>query len=259
MCIPIQCGSALHENIEGIFHDDSGENISAKNTEYCELTAHYYAWKNIEADYYGFCHYRRFFCFGKRVSRPYLVRNELSKNDAALLGTEQQIRQRIEGCDMVVLVGEDMGVPVRRHYETSQYHYAEDLNLFMEILVDKFPDLKPFSDSYLSQTKQYFCNMFVMKRELFFDYCEKLFSILSEFDERKSLHGDFQSDRTDGFLGEIFTGIYVNFRHESGAKITELPRIDINCNFKKRVGYLIFPPESKRRFLVKGVVKKLRG
>lgn len=259
MCTPIQCGSALHEKICGVVYDDSGENISMKNPEYCELTAHYYAWKNIEADYYGFCHYRRFFCFDESVSKPYLTKKGLSGKDIKLLGTERLIKELIESNDMIVPRSEDMGVPVRRHYETSKYHFADDLGLFVKILADKFPYLKPYADDYLSQTKQYFCNMFVMKRELFFDYCEKLFGILSEFDERKSLHGDFQSDRTDGFLGELFTGIYINYRRKNEAKISELPRIDVDCSFKKRAGYLLLPPESKRRFLAKKVVKKLRG
>ncbi|MDE6729009.1 MAG: DUF4422 domain-containing protein [Oscillospiraceae bacterium] len=259
MCTPIQCGSSLHEKIKGAVYDDSGENISSKNPEYCELTAHYYAWKNVSADYYGFCHYRRFFCFDESVSKPYLAKKGLSEKNVKLLGTEKLIRTFIEGNDMIVPRCEDMGVSVRRHYETSQYHFAEDLDLFEKILADKFPYLKPFAENYFSQTKQYFCNMFVMKRDMFFDYCEKLFGILSEFDKRKSLHGDFQSNRTDGFLGEIFTGIYINYRHESGAEILKLPRIDINCNFKKRVGYLILPPESKRRFFVKRIVKGLKG
>lgn len=259
MCTPIQCGSALHDKIDNAVHDDEGENISAKNPEYCELTAHYHAWKNTEANYYGFCHYRRFFCFGGSGKKPYLVRDRLSEKDKGLLGGEQQIRQLVESCDMVAPMSEDMGIPVRRHYETSQFHYAADLELFTEILADKCPDLKPFADAYLEQTRQYFCNMFVMKREFFFDYCERLFGILSEFDKRKTLHGDFQSDRTDGFLGELFTGIYINYLRESGARIRELPRLDISCGFKKRVGYFFLPPESKRRFWVKSAVKKLRG
>ena len=47
-----------------MFHDDEGENISEKNDKYCELTAQFWAWKNIhDADYYGFWHYRRFMSF----------------------------------------------------------------------------------------------------------------------------------------------------------------------------------------------------
>ena len=61
MCTPILCGSALTDSIPDILSDiGSSGSISEKNREYCELTAHYYAWKNVDADYYGFCHYRRF-------------------------------------------------------------------------------------------------------------------------------------------------------------------------------------------------------
>ena len=60
----IQVGTALSEHyIKDILHDDQGENISSKNRSYCELTAQYWAWKNEDADYYGFFHYRRYFSF----------------------------------------------------------------------------------------------------------------------------------------------------------------------------------------------------
>lgn len=63
---PIQVGT----DVNGIvyykyFHDNVGEHISAKNRMYCELTAQYWAWKNLDADYYGFMHYRRYFSFNK--------------------------------------------------------------------------------------------------------------------------------------------------------------------------------------------------
>lgn len=44
-------------------YEDEGQNISNKNSLYCELTAMYWIWKNVKADYYGLFHYRRYLTF----------------------------------------------------------------------------------------------------------------------------------------------------------------------------------------------------
>ena len=62
--VPVQVGAAnAATRFTNTLHDDEGVNISAENPRYCELTAQYWAWKNEDADYYGFCHYRRYFDF----------------------------------------------------------------------------------------------------------------------------------------------------------------------------------------------------
>ncbi|MFR4831266.1 MAG: DUF4422 domain-containing protein, partial [Bifidobacterium sp.] len=63
---PVQVGPK-NERFPWAFHDDEGENIADLNPRYCELTTQYWAWKNINADYYGFCHYRRYFDFSETV------------------------------------------------------------------------------------------------------------------------------------------------------------------------------------------------
>ena len=58
---PVQVGAALtNKRFEHMaYRDNEGEHISEKNPDYCELTAQYWAWKNIDCDYYGFFNYRR--------------------------------------------------------------------------------------------------------------------------------------------------------------------------------------------------------
>lgn len=63
--MPIHVGKVLHPDVDlGIQRDDTGDNISLKNSSYCELTGMYWAWKNLRGvDVIGLCHYRRYFDF----------------------------------------------------------------------------------------------------------------------------------------------------------------------------------------------------
>lgn len=253
LCIPVQGGAKINPPISGVV-SDHGENgsISDKNPYYCELTVQYYAWKNCRADYYGFCHYRRYFCFDRSVKRPYLVFNDIpdAKKDK-LLGNEELIANLCFENDVIVPRAENIGSTVYKKYVTSEHCFKEDLDLFLQIVKDKHPCLSPFADEYMKDKRQYFCNMFIMKRDIFENYCEMLFSVLEELDSKKTLHGNFQDDRTDGYLAERFLGIYLLYLRAQGKKIYEISRIDVKCSRLKRIIYKLFPPETKRRFLLK--------
>lgn len=55
--IPVRCGTVFDERKDNtMLGDDTGENISEKRESFCEFTVQYWAWRNIEADYYGLCH-----------------------------------------------------------------------------------------------------------------------------------------------------------------------------------------------------------
>ena len=62
--LPVHVGAAnTKTSLIGMQPDNEGDNISQRNFTYCELSAQYWAWKNLDADYYGLCHYRRVLCF----------------------------------------------------------------------------------------------------------------------------------------------------------------------------------------------------
>ena len=47
---PIHVGrsvSRFKDEMSNMIGDDTGENISEKNPQYCEMTAHYWIWKNV--------------------------------------------------------------------------------------------------------------------------------------------------------------------------------------------------------------------
>lgn len=58
--LPLHVGAEGKQDL-GYTQDNTGDNISAKNPNFCELTGLYWAWKNLDADYVGLVHYRRYF------------------------------------------------------------------------------------------------------------------------------------------------------------------------------------------------------
>lgn len=255
----IQGGAALNSPLEGAISDaGKSGSISEKNPDYCELTVQYYAWKNENADYYGFCHYRRFLSFDESISKPYLVfGKKLSKKFLDRIKDEISVRKFIESCDIVVPKLEDMGCDVATQYSLAPGCTEEDFKLFRKLIEDEFPFLSEAAEEYFSQSKQYFCNMFVMKKALFFDYCEKLFHLLELFDIIKSPDGKIRGDRVDGFLAERFLGVYILFLRKNGKNIREVARLDIECSIKKRILYKLFPPENKMRHALKNILNEV--
>lgn len=50
---PIQVGASLTSARFFPVLDNTGDNISDRNPHFCELTAHYWAWKNLKCDIIG--------------------------------------------------------------------------------------------------------------------------------------------------------------------------------------------------------------
>lgn len=82
--VPLHVGRACGEDF-GYQGDDTGEQISALNCYYSELTGFYWIWKNChDVDYVGTCHYRR-----------YLI------NEKEQIYTEAEYRELLKKYDLV--------------------------------------------------------------------------------------------------------------------------------------------------------------
>ena len=63
--------------LNNMIGDNTGENISSKNRQYCELTGIYWVWKHYQEignpDYIGFMTYRRHFIFNSEMYKKTLI------------------------------------------------------------------------------------------------------------------------------------------------------------------------------------------
>ena len=217
--LPVEVGAALHtEPIPGFTPDNTGDNISEKNKNYCELTALYWAWKNLDADIIGLVHYRRFFAKG-RFTRQ--------------IADEADFLKALERAPVIL--------PVKRHYwiETnySQYvhaHHEQDLTVAREVLAQRCPEYLPVYDSEMQKRSGHRFNMFVMRRELFETYCEWLFPILFEIENRLDISGyDAFNARVFGFIAERLLDVWLGTEHIA---FTELPVLHMESQHWLRKG-----------------------
>lgn len=63
---PIQVGASLTSARFFPVLDNTGDNISDRNPHFCELTAHYWAWKNLKCDIIGIIRKTKCFDFWER-------------------------------------------------------------------------------------------------------------------------------------------------------------------------------------------------
>ena len=257
LIVPIQVGAALSPvRFQGFLQDDTGDNISAKNRSYCELTAQYWAWKNVQADYYGFFHYRRYLY--PDIGARCIYRIEHKPTTALLDKLEySHFPELIQNYDMLLPKRENMYLPVRGHYAQAPFHQACDLQRMEEIIQCRYPEYTQAMEKYLSQSACYFGNIFIMKRELFERYCTWLFSVLEEFDRSAPAERAVaQERRVNGYLGERLLGIFAEqVRSELTIRMLELPRVHFDSSklriLQRRTINLILPPGSRQRAIVK--------
>lgn len=259
LLVPVQVGAALTDKLfPGFLYDNTGENISQKNRSYCELTAQYWAWKNIEADYYGFFHYRRYLYPNLSAKRPYHIAKEPSLSLLEGLGYDG-FSELIQGYDLIAPMAEDMHISVREHYADSQGHHKKDLELAVQLVRERCPEMEAAINTYLTGTTSYFGNIYIMQREVFRDYCAWLFPILEEFDQRADTSNyTSQEKRVDGYIAERLFGIYLTDRRDR-LRVLELPRVQF-CSDReyahRKLLNTVLPPGSWRRSLIKKIKRK---
>lgn len=198
--LPLHVGREGKQDL-GFVGDNTGDNISLKNPNFCELTGLYWAWKNLQCDYIGLCHYRRYFCAGSHGS------NVESKHKAIF--HREDYEKYLQQYDVIL--------PKKRNYyiETvrSQYEHAHnkrDLDEVEHIIAEIYPEYSEAFTKVMNRTKLHILNMFAMKKELFDEYCAWLFDILFELEKRTDISQYSQYEaRVFGFLSERLFNVWL--------------------------------------------------
>ncbi len=216
--LPIQGGKALtdtdlHIQGDNELNGQPCDNISDKNPTYSELTAMYWAWKNLkklhpEVKYIGLCHYRRFFAFDERkFFTPDIPASEDTISHYKL-DTDKIIRT-LESGKIILVKPDTFPYSVKAHYCIC--HISDNYRATQEVIHEKFPDYyDAFLDVMEHSNKLSARNMFIMKWEDFERYCEWLFAVLSEIDNRVHYqdYGTYQK-RVPAFIAERLFNVYV--------------------------------------------------
>lgn len=196
---PIQAGYAVADADLGILRDDTGENISVKNADYCELTVTYWVWKNVKSRYKGVCHYRRM-----------------------LILSENQLERCIaQDVDAILPLSFTCYPDASGQYR--RYISRADCEGLKKALRDVSPEYLEEWEKLDSQPYFYNYNMLIAKENVFDSYCGWLFSVLERAEIYCRPGGAERGDRYAGYLGELLTTLYF-MKNSDSLKIVHAER-----------------------------------
>ena len=200
---PIQTGSAIWEYL-GYSRDDTGDNISRKNLAFNEMCALYWAWKNMDVNYLGMVHYRRYLSD--------TIHNGSSVDAIMRMDTAKKILQE-EGYDIVLPPKKNYYFSsLKTHYIYSKRGYekihARDIEVLRESIIKLHPESLEYFDDVMNSNKAHMLNICLMKKELYDSYCEFVFGIMFNVEEILSKERADQT-RYLGALNEFLMDVWI--------------------------------------------------
>ncbi len=216
-------GAALHGTDGGFdIRDDTGDNISVKNPNYCELTGIYWIWKNSSADIVGISHYRRF----------------LSNN--AIFGSPKHF---VTGEEMEELLSKKRMVLPKPYCYSTTMLLAINIGPNMADVKEMHDAIQACAPDYMedyiwvfNQNKSCLFNMCIMHKADFDAYCAWLFPILAHVEKNHDMEAETipYRRRLYGFLSERLLPVWVH-HNVAPSDIADLPVINTSESDLTRV------------------------
>lgn len=186
--------------------DNTGDNISNKNSSYCELTAMYWIWKNDkESDVVGLEHYRRLF-----ISKKFQLFNDVFL-------TEKEINKILLKYDVIVpkiyIIKDDNKCLFDKYKVGENNHVYEDIDVLHYVFKNYFPQYyQNFDNIMFNQSWCYPYNMLICDKKTFNEYCEWLFPILEKTEEYIDIScRNGNKKRVFGYLSERLLSVWLDY------------------------------------------------
>ncbi|WP_134681502.1 DUF4422 domain-containing protein [Paracoccus ravus] len=209
--VPIQVGRHGAAQKLAMIGDDTGAHISDLNPSHCELTAHYWIWRNDPgAEFLGLMHYRRFLDLAaRRPARRHPEHYELGFDPAAYARSVATFLDQPD-CDIIAAAPTRLRFTLRRQY--ARCHDVADLNLLEQVVAERRPDFVEDLRRALDDSALRIGNMFIMRRPVFEDYSTLLFDVIGAVHEKLAQQGGARTGyqaRYAGFLAERLLTAYL--------------------------------------------------
>ena len=228
--------------LKNTLSDAEGDNISNLNRFYNEMTVIYWVWKNYEKignpDAVGFMHYRRHFILNDSLKftgnydediglTESILSSVLSSYDLVhpkFLSNQKKIIDDI-GEGLCSLGGDTVKKAIQIVLDLIKERNHEEYEKVFDVL-------NSFNTGSL-------CNMFIMKKSLFFDYCNWIFPLLFGLDKDLGRNYKTGEERTVGWIAEILTSIYIFIKSK------EVSHKQVSVFEKSEIKELPLYPESR--------------
>lgn len=275
--VNVRCGAVFdkRENVD-MLGDNTGDNISEKRESFNELTVMYWAWKNVEADYYGLCHYRRYLSFSKQfheinewakngVSANSIVCDYIDSNMIEKYNlNEEYMRNEISKYDIIKMNAIDFAQLSHKYFndrfKTNKeqiefdkvWHRIEDFETVRQIIEEKFSEYLKYYDEYMNSKYGYFYLLFIMNKKYFNIFCEFIFGVLFELEKRiDTTYLSEKQYRIYGTIAERLYGVFMLYMQDKfDIKIAEKQVIFVE-NPQKQKELLPFSKENNIPIVVR--------
>lgn len=208
---PLLVGADRNANSDNFLQDNTGENISSKNSSFCELTGLYWIWKNSNDETVGLSHYRRYFSNYTDSTKLYF--------GCFIRGNVEPIK--VNKLDYLIKNGYDwivskpqIGGDGNLWEQFANYHHENDMKTVRDVIKSISPDYLGSFDHVMNKCKMAsFYNMFYTSRTELEQYASWLFKILFATEKRIDISSyDNYQKRLYGFLGERLMNVWLYHR-----------------------------------------------